>query len=79
MISSCLAMDSYKDIMSAVDAYTLSVVMQFNINDLCPTEPLQKFEEECLRSFSIAVTDTDNFDVDNDILVEDSAQTNIKE
>jgi hypothetical protein len=64
-------MDSYKDIISAVDAYTSSVVAQFNIDDLCPTDPLQQFEEECLRSFSTAFTNTDNFDVDNDILVED--------
>jgi hypothetical protein len=72
-------MDSHEDITSAVDAYTSSVVAQFYIDDLCPTDPLQQFEEECLHSFSTAFTDTDNFDVDNGILVEDSAQSNIKE
>ena len=65
--------------MPAVDAYTSSVATQFYIDDLCPTDPLQQFEEECLCSFSTAFTDTDNFDVDNGLLVQDSAQTDIKE
>ena len=61
-------MDSCKDVdvLSTVDAYMSSVLGQFHLEDICPPDPLQQYEEECMRTLSLPLTNVDNFDVDMD-------------
>jgi len=61
-----------------IDEYTTAIVVGFNIEEPSLTDPINKFEYECIHSFSISFVEDDDFDVNGDFDKDDFSPTKEK-